>query len=124
MYLGRNLRDLEGNEHAMVSAIPVSSRIDSPRLSLGYRTLQALGDGPLLHQGEVVRGHEFHWSVPENNHDRPSAYRIIDKGRHLEGFHRRNLLASYIYLHLGGPPLMAMRFIDNRQRYQDSPEAL
>ncbi len=122
MYLGTSLRDLQGNSHCMVGAIPACSRIDSPRLSLGYRTVQALGDGPLLNQGEVVRGHEFHWSVLENDADSPNAYRIIDKGGRLEGFHRRNLLASYIHCHLGSLPSMAARFIDNCQRFQVSQE--
>ena len=120
MYLGRSIGDLQGNEYPMVGAIPVSSQIDSPRLSLGYRTVQALGDGPILRQGEIVRGHEFHWSVPENAADSPNAYCVIDKGRRLEGFHRRNLLASYIHLHLGSLPSMAVRFIDNCQRFQES----
>lgn len=120
MYLGRSIGDLQGNEYPMVGAIPVSSQIDSPHLSLGYRTVQALGDGPILRQGEIVRGHEFHWSVPENAADSPNAYCVIDKGRRLEGFHRRNLLASYIHLHLGSLPSMAVRFIDNCQWFQES----
>jgi cobyrinic acid a,c-diamide synthase len=118
MYLGRNIRDLEGNEYPMVGAIPVSSQIDSPRLSLGYRTVQALGDGPVLRQGEIVRGHEFHWSVPEKNADSPNAYSVIDKGKYREGFHMRNLLASYIHLHLGSLPHMAEHFIENCRRFR------
>jgi cobyrinic acid a,c-diamide synthase len=122
MYLGWNLRDLQGNDYCMVGAVPVCSRIDSPLLSLGYRTVQAVGDGPLLTQGQVVRGHEFHWSVLENDAESPKAYCVIDKGRRLEGFHRRNLLASYIHLHLSSLPSMAVRFIGNCQRFQESQE--
>ncbi len=117
MYLGRSIRDLEGNEYPMAGAIPLSSQIDSPRLSLGYRTVQALGDGPLLRQGETVRGHEFHWSVLEKNTDASKAYCIIDKGKRREGFHNMNLLASYIHLHMGSLPSMAARFIDNCQKF-------
>jgi cobyrinic acid a,c-diamide synthase len=120
MYLGRSIRDLEGKEYPMVGAIPVSSQIDSPRLSLGYRTVQALGDGPLLRRGETVRGHEFHWSVIEKNANASNAYCILDKGKRLEGFHNMNLLASYIHLHLGSLPGMAVRFIDSCRRFQES----
>jgi cobyrinic acid a,c-diamide synthase len=122
MYLGRSIRDLEGNEYPMVGAIPVSSQIDSPRLSLGYRTVQALGDGPLLCQGEIVRGHEFHWSVLNKDADTLNAYCVIDKGKRMEGFHSVNLLASYVHLHLGSLPHMASRFIDNCQRFHQSQE--
>jgi cobyrinic acid a,c-diamide synthase len=118
MYLGGSIKDLEGNEYPMVGAIPVSSQIDSPRLSLGYRTVQALGDGPLLRRGEIVRGHEFHWSVPEKNAETPNAYSVIDKGKRREGFHNMNLLASYIHLHLGSLPSMAVRFIENCQKFR------
>jgi cobyrinic acid a,c-diamide synthase len=122
MYLSSNLRDLQGNNYGMVGVLPVSSQIDSPRLSLGYRTVQALGDGPLLNQGEVVRGHEFHWSVLEKDADSPNAYCVIDKGKRREGFHKRNLLASYIHLHLGSLPSMAVHFINNCRRFQESQE--
>jgi cobyrinic acid a,c-diamide synthase len=121
MYLGRSIKDLEGEEYPMVGAIPVSSQIDSPRLSLGYRTVQALGDGPLLRQGEIVRGHEFHWSILEKNADTPNAYSVIDKGKYREGFHSMSLLASYIHLHLGSLPHMAERFIENCQKFRQEP---
>jgi cobyrinic acid a,c-diamide synthase len=117
MYLGRSIKDLEGKEYTMAGALPVTSQIDSPRLSLGYRTVQALGDGPMLRRGETVRGHEFHWSVLEKNADSPNAYSIIDKGKRREGFHKGNLLASYIHLHLGSLPSMVGRFIENCQKF-------
>lgn len=119
MYLGRSISDLEGKEYQMAGAIPLSSRIDSPRLSLGYRTVQALGDGPILHQGEIVRGHEFHWSVLSSNADSHKAYCVIDKGEYREGFHRGNLLASYIHLHLGSLPHMAVHFVEKCQQFKE-----
>ncbi|MBI2287810.1 MAG: cobyrinate a,c-diamide synthase [Chloroflexi bacterium] len=112
MYLGRSIRDLEGNEYPMVGAIPISSRIDTPRLSLGYRTIQALADGPLLRQGEIAHGHEFHWSVLQGTADAPAAYKVIEKTERTEGFQQGNLLASYIHLHLGGLPFMASRLVN------------
>jgi cobyrinic acid a,c-diamide synthase len=118
MYLGRSIRNLEGKEYPMVGAIPVSSQIDSPRLSLGYRTVQALGDGPLLRQGEIVRGHEFHWSVLNKDANTLNAYCVIDKGKRMEGFHSMNLLASYIHLHLGSLPHMTSRFVENCRKFR------
>jgi cobyrinic acid a,c-diamide synthase len=117
MYLGESIKDLEGKEYTMAGAIPVASQIESPRLSLGYRTVRALGDGPMLRRGETVRGHEFHWSVLEKNAASPNAYSIIDKGKRREGFYKGNLLASYIHLHLGSLPSMVGRFIENCQKF-------
>jgi cobyrinic acid a,c-diamide synthase len=110
MYLGKDIRDLEGNEHLMVGAIPVSSQINEPRLTLGYRTVRALSDGPLLRRGETVRGHEFHWSVADSSSEM-NAYQIED-GEQREGFHIGNIFASYIHLHMGSRHGMAQRFIE------------
>lgn len=120
MYLGKSLKDLEGNEHPMVGALPVTSRIDTPRLSLGYRTVKALRDGPLLRQGETVRGHEFHWSVLERTDGVASAYRVLEKGGGKEGFQRKGLLASYVHLHMGSRVHMAQRFVESCRRFRDS----
>lgn len=120
MYLGRSIGDLQGNEYTMVGAIPVSSRIDSPRLSLGYRTVQALGDGPILRQGEIVRGHEFHWSVPKSSANNANAYHILEKEERREGFQKKKLLASYIHLHLASSPHMASHFVENCRQFRES----
>ncbi|MFC1906993.1 cobyrinate a,c-diamide synthase [Chloroflexota bacterium] len=119
MYLGRSIGDLEGNEYPMVGAIPVSSQIDRPRLSLGYRTVQALHDGPILRQGEIVRGHEFHWSVLKNGADGANAYSILEKENCREGFQKKELLASYIHLHLGSLPHMAARFVESCRQFRE-----
>ncbi|MBI2832095.1 MAG: cobyrinate a,c-diamide synthase [Chloroflexi bacterium] len=119
MYLGKNMRDLKGNEYRMAGVIPASSHIDSPRLSLGYRTVQALADGPILQRDETVRGHEFHWSVLESSADTANAYRVPEKGNLQEGFQNGNLLASYIHLHLGSLPRMAPRFVEVCQRFRE-----
>lgn len=117
MYLGKSLHDFEGREHPMVGAIPLSTRIDSPRLSLGYRTIRASGYGPLLRRGETVRGHEFHWSVLASDARTMNAYRILEQENRHEGFQRKGLLASYLHLHLGSYPPMVRRFIENCRRF-------
>ena len=119
MYLGESIGDFQGNEYPMVGTIPVSSRIDSPRLSLGYRTVQALGDGPILRRGETVRGHEFHWSVLRTNGAAANAYRILETEGRQEGFQNKQLLASYIHLHLGSLPHMASRFVENCRQFRE-----
>ncbi len=110
MYLGRSIHDLDRVEHRMVGAIPVATQIGSPRLSLGYRTVRALNDGPLLTKGEQVRGHEFHWSTLEPGHPEMNAY-LVEEGNRFEGFHLGNIFATYVHLHFAARPGMAQRFI-------------
>ena len=118
MYLGESMRDLEGCRYEMAGVIPASSRIDKPRLSLGYRTATALADGPLLKQGETVHGHEFHWSELEEAAISPPAYAVAEKQGRTEGYHRQNVLASYIHLHLGSRPALPLRLIEVCRRFQ------
>jgi len=116
MYLGKKIRDLNGQEYEMVDAIPASSSIKSTRLNLGYRTAKALGDGPLLCRGETVRGHEFHWSVLSGGSENTNAYELPGQDR-VEGFHLENTLCSYIHLHLAARPGMIKRFISLCSEY-------
>jgi cobyrinic acid a,c-diamide synthase len=120
MYLGESIRDFQGNEHAMVGAITAAFQIEKPRLSLGYRTVVALNDGPILRRGETIRGHEFHWSVLKNGVDGANAYRILNNGSSIEGFQKQNLLASYIHLHLGSSPQLAPRFVNNCRIFREN----
>jgi cobyrinic acid a,c-diamide synthase len=119
MYLGRSIRDFQGREHPMAGVIPVSSCLKNHRLSLGYRTVCALSDGPLLRRGETVRGHEFHWAVLDSGSGEMNAYQIVGEGRR-EGFFTRGVLASYIHLHMGSLPAMARRLVESCRRYRES----
>ena len=119
MYLGHSINDFEGREHAMVGAVPVTSQIDGRRLSLGYRTIEALGDGPVLQRGQTVRGHEFHWSRLKSGIETANAYRVLEKDGAREGFQDNRLLASYIHLHFGACPQLAPQFVANCKEYSE-----
>jgi cobyrinic acid a,c-diamide synthase len=112
MYLGTNVRDLQGKDHGMAGVMPLDSRMDKARLTLGYRTVRALRDGPLLRQGETVRGHEFHWSNLEGSGGLDPAYSVLESGGRLEGFQRGSVIASYVHLHMAALPSMARRFVE------------
>lgn len=117
MYLGQNIKDMQGKVFEMSGVLPVSSRIDTPKLSLGYRTVRALADGPLLEKDQETRGHEFHWSILEPGYPPMNAY-MIDEHQRREGFQINNVFASYIHLHFGSRPGLAQRFIKICSEYQ------
>jgi cobyrinic acid a,c-diamide synthase len=111
MYLAQRVIDMQGEDHTMTGIIPTDVRIDTPSLSLGYRTVHALEDNMLIEKGETLRGHEFHWSVLSNGSNNAYAYEILETGRR-EGFLTANVLASYVHMHMAAKPGMAKRFID------------
>ena len=113
MYLGQSLSDLEGGEHTMTGVISAVSRMSSERLTLGYREVEAMSDGPLLRKGQTVRGHEFHWSTLDMPPDpAQSVYRVVDQDGRLEGFQAGSVWASYIHVHLGSHPSLPRRFVE------------
>ena len=113
MYLGKSLSDLDEITHSMVGVIPAESAMSQTRLTLGYREVESCSDSPVLHKGQRVRGHEFHWStlanppVPEE-----SVYKVVDQDNRPDGFRRGNVWASYVHIHLGSQPGLAARFVE------------
>ncbi len=111
MYLSEMLIDQAGTRHRMVGLVPATSAMRT-RVTLGYREAEALVDSPIAAAGDVVRGHEFHYSVLESGPD-PSAYRRLG-GTETEGFvtgPRANVLASYIHVHFAANATVAERFV-------------
>ena len=124
MYLGQSMASFDEDAHTMVGLIPASSRLaNNKRLTLGYRTVRALSDGPLLRRGQQVRGHEFHWSTLEDDGvSGDQAYEITDGQGGREGFQRGSVLASYVHLHLASNPALAPRFVEACRQAQESLE--
>jgi cobyrinic acid a,c-diamide synthase len=112
MYLCQSIRIASGEELSMVGAIARQSIMSSDLggLVIGYREATALRDTLLTRQGEVVRGHEFHYSclnAPLSREE--AAYEFTTRGQ-VEGFAHGNLLATYVHLSFSGFPLAAQRF--------------
>ena len=111
MYLGRSLTGFDGEAHPMTGLLPAASAMSQSRLSLGYREVEALSDGPLLASGQQVRGHEFHWSTLEQPpQDDESVYRVVNQGGRPDGFRAGSVWATLRSRPLGqqsrtGPPI-------------------
>jgi cobyrinic acid a,c-diamide synthase len=116
MYLTESIRDMDGKTWPMVGILPGAS-IMTNKLTLGYRLAEAAGDGPLLADGEKIRGHEFHYSIWENRPaNLPPAFILHPpQGEtgptHLEGARVGNVWATYIHTHFLTMPSMAVRFV-------------
>ena len=112
MYLGRTLTGFDGEAHPMAGLLLASSAMSQSRLSLGYREVEALSDGPLLASGQQVRGHKFHWSTLEQPpQDDESVYRVVKQGGRPDGFRAGSVWATYVHVRLGSAPGLASRFV-------------
>jgi cobyrinic acid a,c-diamide synthase len=93
------VRELDG--HPMCGVLDARARM-TDRLRLGYREARALSDSPLMKEGELARGHEFHYSVVEPGAGERPAWELT--GRRREGFVRGSVHASYLHLHWAATP--------------------
>ena len=81
MLLGAGLEDAGGARHAMAGLLSHSTSFAKRRLSLGYRVARLLGASPIGAAGEVLRGHEFHYStVLEAGREEPLVA-LFDSGK-------------------------------------------
>jgi cobyrinic acid a,c-diamide synthase len=116
MYLAEAIVDQHGVTHRMVGMLPGVSHMTG-RLSMGYRTVQALHNGWLWRAGEQVRGHEFHYSVWAGlNGAMRLAYIVLpgalQPAPRFEGAQIGTIFASYIHLHFRSFPILAERFTE------------
>jgi cobyrinic acid a,c-diamide synthase len=99
-------RSLDG--HPMADLVPTDAAMSSG-LTLGYRNIELGLDCPLGRRGDVLRGHEFHYSTVTPPGD--ALHLTSRHGQASAGFASAQLLASYVHLHLGGDPTPAEFFV-------------
>ena len=89
--------------------------------SLGYREITLTGDTVIGKKGDVLRGHEFHYSSLENpdilkdpDQDISQVYDVTSRAGQsvsLKGYQHKNTLGSYFHVHFGSHPGSAGQFV-------------
>lgn len=113
MYLGKSLVDLEGKQFEMTGLFPWVSEMLPRRMFLGYRQVKVVSDSPFLKKGEIIRGHEFHYSQIKAMESVDQCY--LHEGSNgnskKEGYLYKNSLASYVHLHFASNPHFPEEFV-------------
>ena len=110
MYLCRSL-----DERPLVGVFPCAVRMLPRRKALGYRQVELSEATPLGPAGTRARGHEFHYSEITAAESMTHCYRLGRRdGEALgtEGYRYKNVLGSYVHLHFGSNPQLAVNFVD------------
>lgn len=119
MYLATTLVDLAGAAWPMVGILPTTVTMEA-HLTLGYRQATARQDSPLLVAGQQIWGHEFHHSQVTTVAPDP-LYSLTRYGTTqiygIEGWHLRQVHASYVHLHWGGCSTVAQRFVNSCRQW-------
>jgi cobyrinic acid a,c-diamide synthase len=112
------LESLDG--HEMCGVVPGRGAM-SGRLSLGYREAVAATSVPWMDAGELVRGHEFHYSTVEPAPSAPAvgsapapapAWTLRARGvERRDGFALGAIQAGYLHVHWAAFPGVARRLV-------------
>lgn len=94
--------------------------------TLGYRRVRLTADTLLGVKGQVLRGHEFHYSDLSDVSEAGPVDTVYTVGRRAgghrsaEGYLIRRTLGSYIHLHLGSRPESARALADACRQYRQT----
>ena len=114
MYLSQGIYDFNGSFFKMAGVFPFETQMSKGGLHLGYREILLEGDCILGKKGEILRGHEFHYSHIVNSRETNRIYSVCNRsGKPLpdEGYRLNRTLASYVHLHFACNSAIAGSFV-------------
>lgn len=126
MYLSKGIYDFDKKFFEMAGVFPFETEIKKGRSHLGYREILLKENCLLGKEGDKLKGHEFHYSQIRNSAGANAeerlklAYSVANgsgKKLQLEGYLKRNTLASYTHVHFGSDLNVARNFIDFTGKY-------
>lgn len=123
MYLSRGIYDTNKDFFQMAGVMPFETVMRGERFHLGYREVELKEDCILGKKGDILKGHEFHYSeIMEQQRSPARGGTILEeiysvRNNHGEfvnasGYKFKNTFASYIHIHFGSNPAIAGNFIN------------
>lgn len=121
MYLCHEIIGFNDEKYSMVNIVPARCRMQKKLQRVGYVTGTALCKNILANKGDILKGHEFHFSILEGEDDFSWAYELQgtrQKESHLEGYAKGNILATYLHISFDGEPKAAKKFIESAKEFR------
>ena len=124
MYLCKSLSGMdETQKYPMSGCFSFKIQMSKRLRSLGYREITLKKDTIIGKKGDVLRGHEFHYSSLENQtNDIPDVYTVTSRAGQnlsLKGYQVYNTLGSYLHVHFGSNEGCAKHFVDTCKGFKD-----
>ena len=122
MYLGESLL-LNEKTYPMAGVLPLQCVLEKKPQGHGYTILEVTRPNPFYPVGEILKGHEFHYSRPliRGPGEIETAFQV-KRGRGLDGqrdgLYKKNLLATYTHLHAGGNSLWGKSFYNKALHFK------
>jgi cobyrinic acid a,c-diamide synthase len=122
MYLSRSLSTVDGTTVPLGDVLPLDVQMTKKMQALGYVAVEAVTDCAIARSGEVLRGHEYHYSTASVDSDARFAYRVT-KGNGIDGrdgIVESNVVASYLHTHVYSMPHEFDLFVANANAFSRS----
>ncbi len=104
IYLSRSLAAGD-RVHPMSGVFPIDLKMSAKPAGHGYTELKVEKRNPFFEQGTVLRGHEFHYTGPDNQQAPGGCLRVITGvglGNGRDGLVHKSTLACYTHIHADG----------------------
>ena len=118
MYLSRGI-EADGRFYPLAGLLPARTRMLPARKALGYVEAALTEDSLWGRRGDILRGHEFHYSELIDDPLSDPAWRKVYSLRRrrtdaveTEGYQNGAILASYTHLHHASRPAAVARFLE------------
>jgi len=118
MYLSRGI-ETDGRFYPLAGVLPTRTRMLAGKKALGYVEVALTEDSLWGRRGELLRGHEFHYSELIDDPTSDPAWRKVYSLRRCrtdtvetEGYQNGAILASYLHLHYASQPAAVARFLE------------
>lgn len=127
MYLCSGITGVDSGETLpMAGCFPCSATMSAKLRSLGYREITLTGDTLVGRKGDVLRGHEFHYSSLDGKstdtcREINDVYAVTQReGRRVSvpGYQVYNTLGSYLHIHFGSSPEAGACFVNACRAYR------
>ena len=124
MFLCKKLSGMdESQKYPMSGCFGFSVQMSKRLRSLGYREITLTEDTIIGKKGDVLRGHEFHYSSLENPDSNVSnVYHVTGRAGQdisLKGYQVSNTLGSYLHIHFGSNKWCAKHFVEACKGFKD-----
>ncbi|MEN8212103.1 MAG: cobyrinate a,c-diamide synthase, partial [Thermodesulfobacteriota bacterium] len=110
-------------QYSMSNCFDLNIKMSKKLKSLGYREITLKQDTIIGKKGDVLRGHEFHYSSLESSDiDSSNVYKVTSRAGQkisLKGYQKFNTLASYLHIHFGSNEKCAEQFVKVCKEFKD-----
>ena len=124
MYMCRSITGKSGREFEMAGLLPGKCEMASSLQRFGYVEIEMEQDSVVSRKGDIVRGHEFHYSVARVDPYVSTCFKVLKKRRGTEGktwrcgYRLYSMLAGYPHIHFWSNPSIAEAFAVSCSRYR------